>query len=186
MVVVGATVTPRSRASVPTPGNTSRSPSLRSRKAPRSTGWWVMIGVPTLLLTVFAWQVISPMLRSEAAVRNAVGFSRVSLEADPAGARIDFAVVDQVGQETTLDGEVNIRLREPDGTLWQTTREITAANFAMLPAGGLLAGRTGYSVVIPASDWPRAPRRGGSATVSVTMTPTGRVPFSTVTEERFP
>jgi hypothetical protein len=56
----------------------------------------------------------------------------------------------------------------------------------MLPDGGLLAGRTGYSVVIPASDWLRAPRRGGSATVSVSIQPTDGTPFSTVAEERFP
>jgi hypothetical protein len=145
-----------------------------------------MIGVPILLLALFAWQVASPILRTESAVRDAVGFSRVSLEADPAGARIDFAVVDRVGQETTVNGEVNVKLREPDGTVWQTTRTVTATNFRMLPEGGLLAGRTGYSVVIPASDWLRAPRRGGSATVSVSIKPIDGAAFSTVTEERYP
>jgi hypothetical protein len=138
------------------------------------------------LLSLFVWQIVSPLLRSEIATRDAVGFSRVSLEADPLGSRIDFAVVDRVGQETTVTGEVTIKLREPDGTVWQTTRSISAANFGSLPGGGLLAGRTGYSVVIPSSDWLRAPRRGGSATVSVTVQPTDRLAFSTVAEERFP
>jgi hypothetical protein len=145
-----------------------------------------MICVPILLVGLFAWQILSPILRTEAAIRDAVGFSRVSLEADPAGARIDFAVVDRVGQETTVSGDVNVKLREPDGTVWQTTRSVTAENFRLLPEGGLLAGRTGYSVLIPASDWLRAPRRGGSATVSVSIQPTDGVAFSTVAEERFP
>jgi hypothetical protein len=135
---------------------------------------------------VFVWQIVSPLLRAEIAVRDAVGFSRVSLEADPLGSRIDFAVVDRVGQETTVNGDVTIKLREPNGTVWQSNRSITAANFVILPEGGLLAGRTGYSVVIPTSDWLRAPRRGGAATVSVSITPTERATFSTVAEERFP
>jgi hypothetical protein len=110
----------------------------------------------------------------------------VSLEPDPLGSRIDFAVVDRVGQETTVNGNLTIKLREPEGTVWQSTRSITAANFVILPEGGLLAGRTGYSVVVPTSDWLRAPRRGGAATVSVSITPTERATFSTVAEERFP
>jgi len=144
-----------------------------------------MIGVPILLVAMFAWQIVSPMLRPEIAVRDAVGFSRVSLESDPAGSRIDFAVVDRVGQETTVSGDVNIKLREPDGTVWQATRTVTATDFRTLPDGGLLAGRTGYSVVIPASDWLRAPRRGGSATVTLSVQPTDGSPFSAVAEERF-
>src|SRR5258708_39253056 len=117
-----------------------------------------MIGVRILLVALFASQIISPMLRTDVTIRGAVGFSRVSLEADPAGSRIDFAVVDRVGQETTVSGQVDVTLREPDGTVWQTTRSVTPVNFVTLPDGGLLAGRTGYSVVIPASDWLRAPR----------------------------
>jgi hypothetical protein len=144
------------------------------------------MSVPFLLLALFAWQIVSPMLKTEMAVRGAVGFSRVSLEADPAGSRIDFAVIDRVGQETTVSGDLNIKLREPDGTVWQTTRSVTAADFRTLPEGGLLAGRTGYSVLIPASDWLRAPRRGGSATVSLGIQPTEGAAFSTVAEERFP
>jgi hypothetical protein len=44
----------------------------------------------------------------------------------------------------------------------------------------------GYSVVVPATDWLRAPRRGGSATVSINVQPTEATPFATVAEERFP
>ncbi len=180
-MVAVATVRPHT----PLPAGTSNL-NLSLRKARRSAGSWVMIGVPILLVALFAWQIISPMLRTDVTIRGAVGFSRVSLEADAVGSRIDFAVVDRVGQETTVSGDVNIKLREPDGTVWQTTRSLTPADFRMLPDGGLLAGRTGYSVVIPASDWLRAPRRGGSATVTVSIQPTDGTPFSTVAEERFP
>ena len=180
-MVAAATV--RHHVSLPTG---SSNLNLSVRKVRRSAGTWVMIGVPILLVTLFAWQIVSPMMRTEIAVHDAVGFSRVSLEADPVGSRIDFAVVDRVGQETTVSGDVNIKLREPDGTVWQATRTVTAADFRTLPDGGLLAGRTGYSVVIPASDWLRAPRRGGSATVTLSVQPTDGSPFSTVAEERFP
>src|ERR1700736_4046957 len=80
------------------------------KRARRSAGTWVIIGVPLLLLALFAWQILSPFLKTEIAVRDAVGFSRVSLEADPLGSRIDFAVVDRVGQETTVTGQLNIKL----------------------------------------------------------------------------
>src|SRR5207244_8983791 len=109
--------------------------NLSVRKVRRSAGTWVMIGVPILLVAMFAWQIISPMLRTEIAVRDAVGFSRVSLEADQAGSRIDFAVVDRVGQETTVSGDVSVKLREPDGTVWQTTHSPTPAACRPRPAG---------------------------------------------------
>jgi hypothetical protein len=146
----------------------------------------VIIGVPVVLLLLFVWQVGSSILRTEIAIRDAVAVSRVSLEPDPLGSRIDFVLVDRVGQDTTVSGDLNIKLREPDGTLWQTTRRVSASDFAVLPGGGLLSGRLGYSVVIPPSDWLRAPRRGGSATVSVSVVPADGAPFSTVAEERFP
>ncbi|MCA1644863.1 MAG: hypothetical protein LC797_05105 [Chloroflexi bacterium] len=181
--MVTAASTPRPR-SADFPVTLSGSPA--QGKARRSAASWIVIAIPILMVTLFVWQVVSPLLRTEAAVRDAVGFSRVSLEADPTGSRIDFAVVDRVGRETTVDGDVNVSLREPDGTVWQTTRSITAAKFVSLPEGGLLAGRIGYSVLVPTSDWSRAPRRGGAATVSVSIRPTDGVLFSTVAEERFP
>jgi hypothetical protein len=145
-----------------------------------------IIGVPALLLLLFVWQVGSSVLRTEIAVRNAVAVSRVSLEADPIGSRVDLVLVDRVGKDTTVSGDLTVKLREPDGTVWQTTRSVSAADFIVLRESSLLAGRTGYSVVIPGSDWLRAPRRGGSATVSVSVQPADGQPFSTVAEERFP
>jgi hypothetical protein len=173
--MVAATVNSRPHASTP--------PEPRVR---RSAATWVIIGVPVVLLLLFVWQVGSSILRTEIAIRDAVAVSRVSLEADPLGSRIDFVLVDRVGQDTTVSGDLNIKLREPDGTLWQTTRRVSASDFAVLPGGGLLSGRLGYSVVIPPSDWLRAPRRGGSASVSVSVVPADGAPFSTVAEERFP
>ncbi len=148
---------------------------------------WVLVGLPVLLVSALIWQIASSSIHTDIVVRQAVAVGRVSLESDPAGSRIDIVLVDRVGQETTVDGTVNVMLREPDGTLWQTSRPVTASAFQQLPDGGFLAGRTGYSVVIPASDWARAPRRGGAATVSISVQPTSDgTPFSTVAEERFP
>jgi hypothetical protein len=136
---------------------------------------------------MFLWQIGSGFIHTDVVVRQAVAVGRVSLESDPAGSRVDIVVVDRVGQETTVNGTLGVKLREPDGTLWQTTRTVSANDFQPLPDGGLLAGRSGYSVIVPASDWARAPRRGGSATVSITVQPSGDGPaFSTVAEERFP
>ena len=157
-----------------------------TRRSRGSAAMWVIIGVPVLLALSLAWQIGSGLVRTEIAVRDAVAVSRVSLEADPLGSRIDFVVVDRSGQETTLNGDMTIKLREPDGTVWQTARSVTAADFGPLPEGGLLAGRVGYSVVVPATDWLRAPRRGGSATVTINVQPSDGTPFSTVAEERFP
>ncbi len=156
------------------------------KRSRRSFGAWVMIGVPLLLALTFAWQVGSSLLHTEIVARDAVAVSRVSLESDGAGSRIDFVVVDRGGQETTVSGNLQIKLREPDGAVWQTSRTVTAADFRPLPDGGLLAGRVGYSVIVPATDWLRTPRRGGSATVSVNVAPADGTGFSTVAEERFP
>jgi hypothetical protein len=156
------------------------------KRSQRSFGTWVIIGVPVLLGLLFAWQIVSTMLRTETIVRGAVAVSRVSLEADPLGARVDMVLVDRVGQDTTFNGALNVKLREPDGTVWQTTRLVTPADFVPLQTGGFLAGRVGYSVVVPATDWLRTPRHGGAATVSIAVTPSDGAAFSTVAEERFP
>jgi hypothetical protein len=171
----------------------ARTPAANQPVAPavntprRSAGTWVIIGVPVLLVLTFVWQIGSGFMHTEIAVRQAISVGRVSLEADPAGSRIDFVVVDRVGQETTVNGTVNVKLREPDGTLWQTSRTVSGDDFKPLPDGSLLAGRPGMSVIIPAADWVRPPRRGGSATVSIDVQPSDDGPaFSTVAEERFP
>ncbi len=163
-----------------------RPASAPARRRRRSPGTWVMIAVPGLLVLVLAWQLASNLLHTESGVRSAVSISRVSLEADPLGSRVDLVLVDRVGQETTVTGGMTIKLREPDGTVWRSTRDVTDASFAPIQAGGLLAGRVGYSVIIPTTDWLRPPRRGGSATVSVSVAPIGGTAFSTVAEERFP
>src|SRR5258708_22379286 len=96
-----ATTRPRAAVSVGRPG---LSLSSTLNKVRRSAGTWVIIGVPILLVTLFAWQLVAPMLRTDVAVRDAVGFSRVSLEADPAGSRPALWAVDRVGQVTTVTG----------------------------------------------------------------------------------
>jgi hypothetical protein len=161
------------------------SSSSPARKSRISAGTAVIIGVPILLLLMVVWQIASSVLHTEIAVRDAVAVSRVSLEADPIGTRVDLVLVDRVGQETTVNGNLNVKLREPDGTVWQTTRAVSAADFTPIN-GGLLSGRLGYSVAVPASDWLRAPRRGGSASVTVSVEPAEGSAFTTVAEERFP
>ncbi|HEV7665396.1 MAG TPA: hypothetical protein VGQ62_17830 [Chloroflexota bacterium] len=173
----------RVRSAAPASASTA---SNVARKARRSRGTYVIIGIPILLVLTFVWQVGSTMLHTEIAIRDAVAVSRVSLEADPLGSRIDMVLVDRTGQDTTTTGEVVIKLREPDGTVWQTTRRVTASDFVPVADGRFLAGRLGYSVSVPTTDWIRAPRRGGSATVSVNVQPTDGTAFSTVSEERFP
>jgi hypothetical protein len=178
-MVAAASVRPRATPSPPTP--------VINRRRSIPIAKLALFAIPAFLAATFIWQIASPMLRTEVAIREAVSVGRVSLEADPAGSRIDFVLVDRVGQQTTADGTVSVTLREPDGTLWQTTRSVSAGDFQPLPEGGLLAGRLGYAVVIPASDWARAPRRGGAASVTVSVVPSGDGPtFSTVAEERFP
>ena len=136
-------------ASRPLPGS-APAPLKRAR---RSTGTWVMIGVPVLLGLVFAWQIGTNLLHTETIVRSAVAISRVSLESDPLGSRIDLVLVDRVGQDTTFSGAMSIKLREPDGTVWQSTRDITAAEFAPIqPAGSWPAA--------PATRWSSRPRIG--------------------------
>ena len=187
--MVAAAISTRARATALNGGTgAGQSPGqgAKVKKSRRSAATWVIIGVPVLLALSLAWQIGSSLLRTEIAVREAVAVSRVSLEADPLGSRIDFVVVDRSGQETTVNGDMAIKLREPDGTVWQIARNVSAADFGPLPEAGLLAGRVGYSVVVPATDWLRAPRRGGSATVSINIQPTDGAPFSTVAEERFP
>ena len=162
----------------------AQAPKLSRRRRPFAV--WVIIGVPILLVLTFVWQIASGVLHTSIAAHDAVAVSRVTLEPDPLGSRVDFVLVDRGGETTTVNGRVQVKLREPDGTLWQTSRSVSSSDFAPLPEGSLLAGRVGYSVVVPAADWLRAPRRGGGATVSISVDPNGGDPFSTVAEERFP
>jgi hypothetical protein len=159
----------------------------RPTTSERPVGIYVLIGVPALLVLFLAFQLASPLLRSGIIAHTAAAVSKVSLESDPQGARVDMVLVDRVGTDTTVNADVTVKVREPDGRVWQTIRTVSNDSFSPLPEGSLLSGRTGYSVVVPAIDWARAPRRGGAATVTVTVQPTdGGDPFSTVAEDRFP
>jgi len=157
------------------------------RRASRPLGTWVMLGVPLALVLLFVWQIVAPLLKTEIQVREPVSISRISLESDPTGARVDFVVVDRAGQETTVNGDLTVKVREPDGAVWQTSRTIAGSDFSALPSGGLLAGRVGYSIVVATSDWARPPRHAGSATVTLNIQPaSSETPLSSVAEERFP
>jgi hypothetical protein len=181
-MVTVSTPTNAARTRPPTP--TRPTPSSR---ASRPLGAYVLIGVPVLLGLLFLWQIGSGFLKTEIIVRNAVAVSRVSLEPDPVGSRVDMTFVDRQGGDTTFSGELTVKVREPDGAVWQTVRSISSGDFVTLPSTSLLGGRQGYSIPIPQGDWARPPRRGGAATVSVDAVPAdGSTPFSSIDEERFP
>jgi hypothetical protein len=140
-----------------------------------------------VLAATFLWQLSSGLFHTDAAVRQAVAVGQVTLEPDPAGTRVDFVLVDRVGQETTFTGNVNVSVRDPDGAVWQTNRSLTAGDFQTLPDDSLLAGRTGYSVVVNARDWARPPRHGGLANISISATLSDDGPtISTQSQQRFP
>jgi hypothetical protein len=154
----------------------------------RPLAGWVLIGVPAVLGLLFVWQIASSFVHTETVDHAPVAVSSLRLEPDPNGVRLDLVLVDHLGLEASAAGDLNVKLREPDGAVWQSTRALTSDDFAPLPSEHLLHGRLGYSLLIPASDWVRAPRRGGSASVTVGFQPRedGAATFTRQAEERFP
>jgi len=153
----------------------------------RSKGMYVLLAVPLLLACAFLWQIGSGLFHTQVVARQPVAVGQLALEPDPAGTRVEVVLVDRVGQDTTLDGSLNVSVREPDGALWQTSRDVSASDFQTMPSDSVMAGRTGYSLVVSAGDWAHAPRRGGLATVSIAVTPSdGSVKFSTQSQQLFP
>jgi hypothetical protein len=171
---------------MPTPSSGSGSADGDAQR--RSLAGWVLIGVPALLGLMFVWQIASGFVHTETVDHAPAAISSVRLEPDPAGVRVDVVLVDRQGAETSAAGDLTITLREPDGAVWQSTRAVAPEEFSALPAGHLAAGRLGYSILVPAADWVRAPRRGGSASVSVTLQThdDGATPITRQAEERFP
>jgi hypothetical protein len=175
---------------VVTPISTPSSGSGATDQQPRQRSFasWVLIGVPSLLGLFFIWQIASGFVHTETVDHAPVGVSSIRLEPDPLGIRVDVVLVDRQGTETTGSGDLTIKLREPDGAVWQNTRALSPDDFQPLPASHLLASRIGYSVLVPGTDWMRAPRRGGSTSVSVTFQShdDGAAPITRQAEERFP
>jgi hypothetical protein len=177
-MVAPASTRPRSPAPITNIGPSSKR---------RSKGTFVLIAVPVVLALTFIWQVASSTFHTQAVVREPVGVGQVSLEADPSGTRVDLVLVDRFGQETGFSGALDISLREPGGTVWKTSREVSSSDFQPLPGDSLMAGREGYSLTINARDWARPPRRGGLATVTIGATPEDGSPaFSTQSQQLFP
>src|SRR5262249_55400246 len=142
---------------------------------------------PLVLAVTFVWQIASNVFHTEVVVRQAVSVGQVTLEAEPTGTRLDLVMVDRVGQETTFSGNLDVSLRDPDGAVWQTSRNVAAWVSQPRPDDSLMAGRDVYTLVVPARDWARPPRRGGLATVSITATPSDDGPLVTSqTQQRFP
>src|SRR4051794_40716631 len=101
-------LTARSRPQTPTR-------STRPSRANRPLGPYVLIGVPVLLGLLFLWQIGSSFFKTEIIVRSAVAISRVSLEPDPVGSRVEMTFVDRQGADTTFSGALTVKVREPDG-----------------------------------------------------------------------
>jgi hypothetical protein len=133
-----------------------------------------------------AWQIGSGLVQSQLGDLTAVGITRINLEPDTDGARVEVVIVDRLGRETTANGEMTVKVREPEGSVWQVTRSVSESDFHRLSADSLLNGRTGYTLLVPTIDWARPPRHGGAATISVSFQPTDGPPFQAVAEERFP
>ena len=169
----------------PRPPASFSSNGVTARKR-RSKGTYVLIAVPLLLLGAFLWQIGSGLFHTQIVAREAVAVGQIALEPDPIGSRVDVVLVDRVGQDTPLNGSLNVSVRAPDGALWQTSRDVSNSDFQTLPDSSALAGRTGYSLVVPAGDWAYPPRRGGLATVSVHATPSDGAAFTTDSQQLFP
>jgi hypothetical protein len=153
----------------------------------RSKAMLVLIAIPLVMAAALAWQVASTVFHTEVVVRQAVSVGQVTLEAEPTGTRLDLVMVDRIGKETTFTGNFDVSLRDPDGAVWQTSRSVAASDFQPLPDSSLMAGRNGYTLLVPSRDWARPPRRGGLATVSITATPNDDGPqVTSQTQQRFP
>lgn len=160
---------------------------VQSTSKGRSRGTYVLIAIPLVLAATFIWQVAAGMFHTDVVVRRPVAVGQVSLEPEVAGTRVDMVLVDRVGQDTTFSGTLDVGLRDPDGAQWKISRSVSASDFQPLPDDSLMAGRSGYSILVSANDWARPPRRGGLATVSINATPSGDGPtFSTQTQQLFP
>jgi hypothetical protein len=129
---VGATASNRARSTAPLATASARlkpivpvatvGPVTRRQ---RFKGSYLLIAIPLVMAATFLWQLSSGLVHTDTAARQAVAVGQVSLTPDPSGTRIDFVLVDRVGQETTFTGNVNVSLRDPDGAVWQATRSVS-------------------------------------------------------------
>jgi hypothetical protein len=107
-----------------------------------------------------------------------VAVTTVALDPVPDAMGVAFTLADSSAQDTTMDGDVVIEMKEPDGALWTNgTTHLSPSDFGPISAGPL-AGRLGYRMVVANADWPRAPRRGGLGNVVITVTPSGGNPIT--------
>ena len=123
----------------------------------------ILIGAYVYFFTPLIQGAIGPSTRP-------VQVSRAVLEALPEGTGLAFVMRDETGADAVFTGNLVVSLREPDGAQFQTTRSVVPANFHVLPAGTLLAGRLGYTLVIPPNAWNVQPRRGRPALIELVIT----------------
>lgn len=154
----------------------------RQRRNTTIRNWVIGGAVALALVLLLLWQ-YTPLFRgADLSATEATSILRVLLEPTPEGPAISVVLVDRLGRDATVTGDVNVNLREPDGQLWSQTFRVGPDSFQPLPATSLLPGRLGFRTVVPATAWSRPPRQGGQASITVIVTPAGRAPLPLVTQ----
>lgn len=151
--------------------------------------WVIGAGaVGALIAALWLFEVLAPFkLFGNAAVilSTPTSVAQIALERAGEDASISLVLQDAAGRDAPLAGDLEIELQEPNGAVWRVSRAVAPTDFSSLPSG-VLAGRLGYRVVVPARDWVRPPRRGGLASVTVVATPRGGTSFTGSTSTAFP
>jgi hypothetical protein len=143
-------------------------------------------GLGTLLVLAVLWQFVAPMLLRPPQTTVPTAITVASLDHVDDATGISIVLGDQNARDIAIRGELVVELRTADGSQWRTVRNVTERDFAPLPSSSLFAGRLGYWLTVPNSDWARPPRRGALASVVVSATPQGRATISTSTPTVFP
>lgn len=159
---------------------------LRRRQTRDRRPWAIGGAVGVAALALLALIFLPSFLSGNVGPSDPVAVTRVVLEADPAGTAVLVVLGDRTGTDVSLNGDLSIELREPDGAKYDVTRTLDASSFENLPQGSVLRGRLGYRFVVPPAAWSRPPRRGGQVFVQVTVAPRGADRFSYTGTDTFP
>lgn len=139
------------------------------------------VGIALILL-----RYLGPLLVTDSSANDPVTIARVALVPVGEGIAVDVVLLDRQGRDTGLDGDLTVDVKQADGSEFHTTRAVTAAGFVPIPGPGPLAGRRGIRTVIPSAAWPRPPRRGTQASITVTAAPRNAALFSAQASDVFP
>lgn len=141
----------------------------------------LLVGIPWLLLGL---AYVAPRATPPPAPPVAIG--RTVLEPAASGSVLRLALLDRAGEDTRLNGELQVRVQAANGMEVQFTRPVTPFDFLVAPAGSALDGRLVYSLPIPADAWLRQPSPGEQADVYVIVRPANGEAFTTLATAKFP